>query len=869
MKRLLVCLLGLAFVLPAAAVAQRDDKDEEKDDKEKFEKLVEDATLREGFFDTYEKDGHLYLAAPRERLGEDFLLSFEIAQGIGGRRLFGGSMLSAFEPKIVALEKHHNKIYLLQRPHRYVAPEGSAEANAVELTFGSSVLASAKIEATREDSADVIDIYSWLVSDLSGISRRVRFAVSDTPGKPGSASFDKGRSYLRSVKAFPINLSIIAKLTFKPSKPVFLRTVPDSRYLPVSIHYTIAALPEEPMTPRMADDRVGFFMTVHKDFSRDEGKDFFVRYVNHWRLECAGAPDAYGLCEPKKPIVYHVDRTVPEQYRPAIMAAVEEFNEAFKEAGFRNAIRAELLPEDADAEDIRYATIRWNTSDERGYGAIGPSIVDPRTGETLDADILMEAGMVMGFRNAWRTLIDPTAAIEEMFNASPEELEDLAQGAEMANLGAEIAAQGTLIRALLAAKGEIDPNEPVPMAYVNEVLKWVTMHEVGHTLGMRHNFRSSYDTPNDKLHDPAWTAENGVFSSVMEYPTPNISPRGQPDGHYYNHGMGSYDKWAIAFAYTPDPERAKELARQAALPGHAYGTDQDARGSGALDPTVNVYDLGRDPMAWGKERADLIRGLWMKLPTSVLADNSPYHDVTDAFQSLLSQYGRAVATGIKYIGGQYQYRDHVGDPEARGPFVMVPKARQKEALDFVVEYAFTETAFEIPQGVLQQFGADRWSHWGNTNTFNGRIDYPLHEMVLGMQRALLNRITHPMVLARMRDAEMKYGPENVLGIPELMENLTQAIWSEVWTRPGRNVPAMRRDLQRAYLDRLTRIVTNAPSRMPADARSVARLRLQELQTRISRRLSPPYSFDDYTLAHLQEAQARVERALEAGLELEN
>lgn len=617
------------------------------------------------------------------------------------------------------------------------------------------------------------------------------------------------------------------------------------------------------MTPRVADDRVGFFMTVRKDFASDDST-FFVRYVNRWRLE--PGERVGDLYEPKKPIVYYLDRNIPEEYRPYLKAGVEAFNAAFEAAGFRNAIRAELLPEDADPEDLRYATLRWNTSDEPGYGAIGPSIVDPRTGEILDADILFEANMLRGFKRTWRTLVDPARAVEEMFQASEEELGFAAAGGEMATLGEQISAQGALLRAVLAVRGELAATEPVPMEYVGEVLKWVTMHEVGHTLGLRHNFRSSYDTPLEKLHDRAWAEENGVFSSVMEYPTPNVAPRGQPNGYFYNPGVGSYDRWAIAYGYTPDPERARALARQAARPGHAYGTDEDARGPGALDPTVNVFDLSDDPLAWGQQRAALIADLWRRLPEAVLADDVAYYELTDAFRTLLGQYAQAVATSVKYIGGQHQHRDHVGDPNGRDPFVVVAPARQRQALAFLAERAFGEGAFAVPRPVLAKMGANRWSHWGTTNTFDGRIDYPWHEEVLSVQRAFLAQITHPFVFARIRDAESKFG--RGLTIPELMTDLTRVIWSEVWTAPGRNVAAMRRDLQRAYLDRLTEIVATPPERMPADARSAARQRLTDLQRRIAQRLTPPRGFDDYTVAHLEESMARIEKVLEAGLEVD-
>ncbi len=853
---------------PAAPTPQADapaQRARPADGMKAFDELVKGAVARQGFFDTYEKAENLYLAVPKERLGEDFLLAYEIARGIGAGGVFGGTMLNIFEGSIVAFERHGDRIYLVQRPHRFVAPNDPAAAKAVELTFGESVLASAKIESIREDSAVVFDIYGWILSDLSGVGDVVNGAIS-RPGQQNRATFDRERSWLESVKAFPENVNVRAKLTFRPSQPAPLPSVPDGRYIPVSVHYSFAKLPERPMKPRHADDRVGYFMTVHKDFSNDDGADFFVRYVNRWRLEPKGAPGPDGLVEPVKPIVYYLDHNIPEEYRPFIKKGVEVWNRAFEAAGWKNAIRAEMLPEDADPEDIRYATIRWNVSDQPGYGAIGPSIVDPRTGEILDADILIEHNMVLGFKNDWRTKVSPGVAIEEMLSASPEELAALAAGYESATLASAISAQGATLRALLAANGDIGPGDPVPLEYVGQALVWVTAHEVGHTLGLRHNFRSSADTPLDKLTDANWARERGVFSSVMEYPAVNLDARGT-GAPFYNPGVGTYDLWAISYGYAADDDRAAALAREAAKPGHAYGTDEDARGAGALDPTVNVYDLGADPLGWGKRRAELIASLWPTLPSHVLTDNARYAELTDAYRTLLTEYARALATAVKYIGGQYQYRDHVGDPDGRPPFVNVPKAKQREALEFLRTYAFDEGAFALPREVVASFGANRWSHWGESNTWGGRIDFPLLEQVLSLQTSLLSQLMNPLVFARIRDAELKFGANEVLTIPELMEGLTRSIWSEVWTGGARRIPANRRDLQRAYLDRLTEIVVTPPSRMPADARAVARMRLEDLDRRIAARIGAQ-SLDDYTRAHLMESRARIAKALEAGLEAE-
>ncbi|HET6528830.1 MAG TPA: zinc-dependent metalloprotease [Balneolaceae bacterium] len=836
----------------------------ESPDKE-FAKLIKDAEKYEGFFDLYQKDSNLYISVPKEMLDKKFLMNFELATGIGSSGLYGGTMLNIFEGLLVSLEKHEGKIFLIQHPTHYTAKDGTPEARAVELTFGESVVQTAEIEAFNEDSTRMlIDVYDWFVGDLSGISTRISFAVANN-GRPGRVSFDQSRSHLQKVQSFPDNVNIQARLTFNNSELRAPRTVADGRYIPVSVFYTMVRLPEEPMEPRVADDRVGYFMTVHKDFT-DDSDTFFNRYINRWRLECSEEVGPDGLCEPKEPITYYIGRTVPVEYRDAMMAGVEAWSEAFEAAGFKNAVQAKLLPEGVMAEDIRYATLRWNTSDQPGYGAIGPSVVDPRTGEILDADILFEASMLLNDKETFKEIVKPRTAIDEIFNVSQKELAMMGRGAEMKSFYTAINAQFDLAKSLLVANGEID-SEEVPEEYVNQVMKWVTMHEVGHTLGLRHNFRSSIDTPLDKLYNKDWAKKNGVFSSVMEYPTVNINPESKSkDGYYYNPGIGSYDKWAISFGYTPSDDEAKQIARLAAKDGHAYGTDEDARGSGAIDPYVNVYDLGAKPLEWGKKRADLLQDLIYQIPEIAFEDNARYYEATELFQSYLYQYARTLTPAIKFIGGQHQYRDHVGDPQGRPPFVPIPKEKQQEALDILIEYAFNPDAMALPQEVYQKLGADRWSHWGNSNTFAGRIDYPVHRTRVGIQSALLEELLDPVRLARIRDTELKFGAENTLTIPDLMGQLSYAIWNEVWTSPGSNIESSRRDLQRAYLSEMIELVIDTPERAPADARSVARHQLKELHKKISARLAPPtYSFNDYTRAHLEESRARIEAALQAEL----
>ncbi|HEX6135372.1 MAG TPA: zinc-dependent metalloprotease, partial [Longimicrobiales bacterium] len=349
---------------------------------------------------------------------------------------------------------------------------------------------------------------------------------------------------------------------------------------------------------------------------------------------------------------------------------------------------------------------------------------------------------------------------------------------------------------------------------------------------------------------------------------PNVAPDPRDQGHFYSPGVGSADRWKIAFAYTADPQEAERLARLAETDGRTYGSDEDNSGSGAMDPTVNTYDLSADPLAWGRERTALVARLWERLDETVLTDNSRYADLTAAFRSLLGQYGQALAPAVKYIGGSYVYRTRPGDPADRGPFVPIDRAVQLDALRFLSERAFGQDAFELPRETLARFGPQRWNHWGYSNTYDGRIDFPFHEEIAQVQARYLTQLLNPYRLARMRDMELRHGADNVLSIPELMSELTRAIWAELWQTQGGSIDAQRRDLQRAHLERVTALVVAPPERLPGDARAVARAQLRDLDRRIAAALQRPGTTDAYTRAHLAESRDLIDRALDAGLQLQ-
>ncbi len=833
---------------------------------QQYAAFVKNTERQSGLIDIVKKDDDIYFDLGPDQLDRPFIVAPVLASGVGAEA-FAGRIFSTF---VIEFHRVGRRVLWIDKNSDFSAPPNSPAANALAISVTDSVINSSPIAAEDEKQKRIVIPASFFLTDFENVGKDLggggQSPILLLLGSPHPGfTVDASRSYIEKTKALPKNDEILASLAFAGPPGDDVSGAPDARGVRLRMHYSIVDPPDpNGYVPRIADDRVGYFITAQKRFDNDALPTPFVRYIDRWNFN-------------NGPIVYYLTDEIPAEYKEPIRRALLQWNAAFAKIGIPNAIEVRDQPSDPswDPDDVRYSTVRWITSDHPAFVAYGPAIDDPRTGEIMRVEVVIDGEEMRAVKRGYADIVAPTHPNANTLDASGLPLPmarralDCGGSDDCDTFGqdsAEIAAAGTFaLRSFGATPATMDH-------YAEDYLQSVVLHESGHNLGLRHNFVASTLYSLAQIHDPHFSREHGIVGSVMGYTPVNLSPPGQPQGEYFQLRLGPYDEWAIRYGYErfPSIRRPEDeiiplrgIADEGSRPEYAYATDEDANGPLAVDPRIATFALSSDPLAFEKNQFDVVDNLIGKLDGAYPREDQPYYEERETFLTIMRQYGRAAALATKWIGGIYTSRDHRGQPGGKHPFWPVPRERSREAFALLAANVLSSRALRFSPQLLSDLGANHYLHRGVD--YVEQPDFPVEEYVGDLQDLVMFSLFSPDTMGRLADNALKVGPgERTMTLGDLYGWTQDAVWDDLGPQrsPG---DAIHRGLQRRYT-RLMIAFSLAPSFLvealgyPSDTQALARFELHRLSDRLRVALRSN-RLDVETRAHLEDTQSRVDRAL--------
>lgn len=775
----------------------------EKEDKKKKEKtiadLVKDQVVMEGLFKLYQdpKDGSLQMEVRADQLDKEFIYFSHTADGV----IEGGHYRGQYRnSKVFKITKHFDKIEFVEVNPYFYFDEDNAISRAASANISPASISVHKIVATSENE----DSYLIKVDNLFKGETFEQVKPSGDPRRKPWEAFSLGKlsgskTKISEVKNFPENTAIMVDYVYSNPTPLNRGNwfdITDARNVTVKVQHTLLAMPDNDFKPRFDDARVGYFVDYVNDMTSREATPW-RDMISRWNL-VKKDPNAE-ISEPVEPIVWWIENTTPVELRPTIKKAVEAWNIAFEQAGFRNAVQVKIQPDDAewDADDVRYNVLRWTSSPQPPFGGYGPRFTNPRTGQILGADIMLEYTFLTNRMNASKVFESAALGTQDADNEAASFMEQLRTHERSCAMAGHLQLNNMLGKTLdkVMASGTKASEK-----LVEESIYYLMLHEVGHTLGLNHNMKATQARAYSEAHDID-AQEDGLAGSVMDYPSINFAPPGKSQAHYYTIRPGTYDIWAIQFGYDPDlddPEKmAAHLARSTEK-GLVFGNDADdmrAPGRG-IDPRVNIYDMTDDAVKFAEDRLKLDRDAMGKLRSKFAEEGESYQELRNAYLILTGDMAWQGRVASRYIGGVYVDRAVQGQKGAEVPYRPVEDAKQKQAMKLLRDYIFAPDAFAADPMLFQSLAIQRrgFFHYGGTE------DPKVHGRAASIQADILAQLLHPRTLMRITDSAL-YG--NTYNVTEVMSDLTDAIFQDD-SRGAVN--SFRQELQIMYVNMLISIL---------------------------------------------------------------
>lgn len=785
--------------------------------------LTKSSKKIDGLFTIYQDTitGDVKLLVTEDQLDKDFIYFSQIADGVTEAGAYRGSYNGS---SIFNVKKHFNKIEFIAPNINFYFDETNAISKSADANISDAVMASGKILASDDKKGEhLIDANSLFLSETFTRIKQPRFP-GQSPFSFSLGSFDKNKSKINEIKNYPENTNV--KTEYVYYNPGVLNggsnAITDGRNVSIKVFHTFMNMPEDDYEVRMDDPRVGYFLTQTNDMT-STGTVNYRDMIHRWKLVKKN-PEA-AISEPVTPITWWIENSTPVEWRETIKEGVLAWNEAFEKAGFNNAMVVKVQPDDADwdAGDVRYNVLRWTSSPNPPFGGYGPSFVNPKTGEILGSDIMLE---YVHFTN--RVFADKlyNDAAKNMYLETEEELEAkkfLAKNNLLfCSAGHVMHENLKLGTAVVQASGGSDLDME---AIKKEGMKSLIMHEVGHTLGLNHNMKASQLFSPEQLADKEFIKGKALTGSVMDYAGINITNDRSKQGQYYDMAVGPYDIWAIQFGYTPFKSEAERnaLLERSTEPELIFGNDaDDMRSPGkAIDPRVMIGDLSNDQITYSINRFELVNDMMKNLKTQFLKKGETYEDLRRAYYTLHGQTRVAGGVVSRFIGGVYVDRSTYGQEGGKKPYTPVSLADQKRAMDALDKYIFAPNAFDTPNDVYNYLAQQRRGY----NFFGGPEDPKIHEQVLGYQTSVLAHLMHPNTLQRISNSEL-YGNEYKLSA--FMTDLNDMMFKpDIYG----SVNSFRQNLQAVYTKRLISMVTgNTSNRFPISAQSMAIYNLNNIKS---------------------------------------